>query len=62
MRPNEHRVVLPLTKNNGMEISRQLKLIALNNNMGSMKEVILISLAEKYPDLKPLIDKELKAI
>lgn len=59
-RPNEQRLVVPLEKDNGLEIIRTLKLIALNNHMSSMKEVVLFSLAEKYPELKPLVDKELK--
>jgi len=43
------------------EIQEALRKVAANEYR-TVRVAVLTALAEKYPDLKPLIDKELKAI
>ncbi len=60
-RPNEQRIVIPMTKEVGEELANKLKVIALTSGKSNMKNVILIALWDKYPELRGIIEREIGA-
>lgn len=58
-RPNEQRIVIPMTKEVGEELINKLKLIALTGGKRNMKNVILSALWQEYPELRGVIEREI---